>query len=300
MSGSVNRLTNGNTQPSTAEKIGVGFFKGVAITLLSSPFVNGFNRASTIACKENCSSISAIRRIYSGALDNKPASFTHFLIGMKPYLWRETTRVFAKSWGLTLFKPELEKKYKEDPYGALKTNLIFSTVLSGFDVAIHPLDTCANAWYGSGTLKKQFAGKCKLDIAKELYSGAGINGGRQWLQWLLYATSEEQCSQWMETHTKIDPHKIEGIAMKSFLQSFLFIPLYPLHRCKIELQNNPELLKKAKSEKKYRAVVIVDNVLTTQGKMGLWKGVLAKVASNFFLMIGASILLQQGRKALKQ
>ncbi len=295
-------ITQTNNTPSWTQ-IGRGMTSGFFVMLCGAPFVNGLNRISVVACSENVSSMEAYRRVYNGTIDSTRASLMHFGVGMTPYLIKETSRLFAKTIGLIFLKPTLENHYKgnKDPYGTTKTNLIFSLTLTGFEMAIQPIDTLCTMWQARRSITSLFQSTSKLQIAKYLYNGTVANGARQFTQWMGYSISEAGCNDAMKKYTSIDPHSILGIGLKSWPQSFFltFFP-YPFQRCKTELQYRPLLAEEAKIANRFRYVVVVEHIINTQGIAGMARGFFAKVASNSVLVAGVSILLERGRRALEQ
>lgn len=286
---------------SAAGQIGNGLIKGAGLMLATAPMVNGFNRISVIACTRNIPSIEAARRIYLGVIDSKPASLKHYSVGMTPYLTKESCRILAKSIGFTWFKPQLEQHYCNvaDPFGTFKANLIFSSTLSLFEVAINPIDTCCTIWQSGGSVKTALSGQKRSAAISQLYSGAVLNGVRQFGQWIGYSVSEQASNEWMTKYTNIDPHTTLGIALKSWPQALFFTTyIYPFQRFKTEMQCNPNLSVKAKEECRCRVPVVLEHIVTTQSKRGIMRGFWAKVASNSILMFGVSILLEQGRLQL--
>ncbi len=141
----------------------------------------------------------------------------------------------------------------------------------------------------------------KLHTLRNLYGGALATGVRQFGYWEGYSISEQAANHLLETFTSINPHAPEGIIVKSWPQSlFLTTPIYIFQRLINELQYSPNLAIQAREQKKRRYTVVLQDIISNQGKKGLFKGFFAKVASNSILILGVSILLEQGRSALKK
>lgn len=268
---------------------------GIGIMLCQAPFVNGFNRISVISSDHNCGVIQSVRKIYSGVIDGKAPSVSHFGVGISPLMLKELFRGFGKSSGAFILKPSLEYYYRFDANGKLKTNAIFAVTLSVFEMMIHPIDTLGTLWQNGNSIKKITPPLSGLSLVKYLYTGAKANGGRQFGQWGGYAVSEDFCNEYMKNHTNIDPHSNIGICYKSLPQSaFLTVWFYPLQRIKTGLQTNPAFAQEKEPYKK-----MLSTIIKTQGFFGLFKGLVSKILSNAALVGGVNYLLEKGRKAHK-
>jgi hypothetical protein len=277
-----------------------GVANGTAVMAIQAFPVNALNRISVAACSQNCTAIEATRRIYRGVIDRANPSWIHFQVGLAPYVIKEASRLTFKTAGVSLLKPRLEKHFKNDPHGVLKTSVIFAGTLSCFEVIINPVDTWCTRWQSGRSIKMVYQSLPLISFVKYLYNGAGANGVRQFGQWVGYSVSEDMSNRWLITYTSIDPHSFLGIGLKSWPQSlFLTLPVYPLQRFKTELQSHSGLARKAEIEKRKRYVFVFKHIMKEQGVTGIFRGFFPKVLSNAFLVAGVSILLEQGRKAIK-
>lgn len=282
---------------STSSQFLDSFVKGAGVMVIQAPLVNGLNRVSVVSCYTNSPTIPAIQSIYSGAIDKKEtSSFLHFQKGMTAHVVRECARLIYKPWGLAVLKPRLDEHYlRQGAWGAFKSSLIFSSVLSLFEMAINPADTLRTVWQSGKSLRGSLTPGQSL--VKHLYAGSWGNGGRQFTIWMGYSVSDRLCTDLMEKHTSINPHNFPGILIKSLPVSFLFtLPSWGFERVKNELQYRPELIAKAKKFGQSRYRIGFRNILKKQGFKGLCRGFIPKVWGNGVLAAGASFLVELGRK----
>lgn len=284
---------------STWKKFGAGVWNGMLGGVLTSPGVNGFHRTCVVACANNISCYDAFWRIYLGAIDGQGKSLGNFLVGNGPYLYKEGTRVFAKSAVFVLFAPWLKNEYyRGDPNESTKTACTVAAVLSGYEVFINPLDTWRTKSHNSEPLWHNYGKMPFGQFVRGLYSGAGLNGKRQFLQWFLYNKSNDWMDPLIQQYMGLNPYSSTGIVVKSYPQSlFLTSIAYPLfQRNIIELQLYLSLSEEAFQQKKSRYFVGAKHVIATQGYAGFKVGIWGKVMSNAWLLIQVNWITSLGKK----
>jgi hypothetical protein len=204
------------------------------------------------------------------------------------HLTKEIARLGFKSTGIVM-KPSIDDHFKKDSHGKIKADLIFSVTLSLSEMVINPADTIRTMWQAG----KKIQDLPKGQVLSHLYKGSGANGLRQFGTWLGFPFSERLWSRILEINTPLDPHSMAGIAVKSLPQSFqITIPVWIFERLKNELQYHPNLIH---DNGKYRYLSAFTHIKSNQGWMGFTRGFIPKVWSNYFLIMGANYLLEQGR-----
>lgn len=275
------------------QKISV-FVTGTEMMLAQTPLVHSLNRVSVVSCYRNVSARQAIFEIYSGIIDkaNKESPW-HFGKGWTGHLTKEIPRVGFKVYGIVLY-PRILNYYQGQPLEKVKADLTFAGSLACAEMAINPADTLKTMWQ---------AGERIGDIPREklwshLYRGSLGNGLRQFGTWLNFPLSERVWSNVIDSCTPLDSHSILGIVVKSFPQSFQITgPVWIFERLKNELQYHA---KTNNTDKANRYVQAFKQVLSKQGWMGLTRGFMPKVLSNWILIAGADYLLEQGRALHKK
>lgn len=276
-------------QGSYSSKILNGISQGVAIMLWQTPVVTGLNRVSVVSCYKNIPMVKSINQIYQGSVDSaKSPSIKHFLRGISGHLTKEIVRVSFKASGIVM-KPSMDEYFRNDIWGKIKSDLIFSGSLSVAEMLINPADTVRTMWQAGEKVSDIPKGK----IFSHLYKGSGANGLRQFGTWLGFPTSERIWSKILNDTTSLDSHSIVGIAVKSFPQSLqITTPIWIFERLKNELQYHPDLMR---DTTKRRYVCAFNHIRSNQGWVGFVRGFMPKVWSNYILVIGANYLLELGR-----
>ena len=78
---------NINKTDSKIRKMQQGVFYGTSIMIFQSPFVNGFNAVSVLACKQNLGGWAPFHAVYAGTHlhHNQPRSVFNFLCGIQAH-----------------------------------------------------------------------------------------------------------------------------------------------------------------------------------------------------------------------
>lgn len=270
------------------QKVSV-FVTGTEMMLAQMPLVHSLNRISIVSGYRYIPAHQAFFEIYSGAIDKaNKESLLHFGKGWTGHLTKEIPRVGFKVGGITLY-PEILKYYQGEPWAKVKADLTFAGSLACAEMAINPADTIKTLWQ---------AGKKVRDIPKgklwsHLYKGSTANGLRQFGTWLNFPVSERVWSSVVDNYSSLDSHSVYGIVIKSFPQSFqITSPVWIFERLKNELQYH---VKSDSEDKVNHYIQAFKRILSKQGWMGLTRGFMPKVFSNWVLIMGADYLLEKGR-----
>jgi len=276
-----------SSERSYLSEIGNGIYTGGVIMLAQTPLVTSLNRISVVSCYTNSPMEKSIWMIYNGTVDSAPKpSVGYFFRGVSGHLVKESARLGFKSTGLVM-KPSLDEHFKKDAHGKFKGDITFAGTLSFGEMAINPTDTILKMWQAGKKIQDLPKGR----IIWHLYKGSGANGLRQFGTWLGYPFSERLWSRILGRMTSLDPHSMAGIAVKSLPQSFqITLPVWIFERLKNELQYHPNLV-----HGKYRYFGAYKHIKYNQGWIGFTRGFIPKVWSNYFLIMGANYLLEQGR-----
>ncbi len=270
------------------------FFTGTGLMLAQTPIVTSLNRVSVICCYSNVSMLESISQIYSGKADGIPKnSSLHFLKGISGHLTKETVRVGYKVNGI-IIKPQIDQYFQSQPLATMKADLTFAGSLALAEMAINPADTLRTMWQAG----EKMSSIPKGNLLSHLYKGSTANGLRQFGTWLGFPVSERVWSNVLENYSSLDPHLMSGIIIKSFPQSFQITgPVWIFERLKNELQYHVKL---DHPYKRFHYTQVLKHILDQQGCVGLTRGFMPKVLSNWVLIIGANYLLEQGRAIQKR